>query len=104
MKKKIIALVLAVLMLAVLFTGCSKKETKKTFVVGFDAEFPPFGFIDEKGGYDGFDLALAAEVCDRLGWEFKATPIDWDSKDAELNSGNITCIWNGFTCTGRESE
>lgn len=74
----------------------------KTFTVGFDAEFPPFGFIDENGNYDGFDLALAQEVCNRLGWEFVAQPIAWDAKDAELAAGNIDCIWNGFTYQGRE--
>ena len=58
----------------------------------------------EDGSYDGFDLAMAKEVCDRLGWEFEAVPIDWDAKDAELSSGNINCIWNGFTYTGREDQ
>ena len=72
--------------------------------VGFDAEFPPFGYIAEDGSYDGFDLALAQEVCARLGWEYEAVAIDWASKDAELKAGNINCIWNGFTCTGREEE
>jgi len=73
-------------------------------IVGFDAEFPPYGFIAKDGSYDGFDLAMAKEVCDRLGWEFEAVAIDWDSKDFELSSGNINCIWNGFTYTGREEE
>lgn len=73
-------------------------------IVGFDAEFPPFGYIAEDGSYDGFDLALAQEVCARLGWEYEAVAIDWASKDAELKAGNINCIWNGFTCTGREEE
>ncbi len=68
-----------------------------TFTVGFDAEFPPFGFIADDGSYDGFDLALAKEVCNRLGWTFVAQPIDWTSKDAELSNGTIDCIWNGFT-------
>ncbi len=31
-------------------------------------------------------------------------PIDWDSKDMELESGNIDCIWNGFTMNGREDS
>ncbi len=74
----------------------------RTFTVGFDAEFPPFGFIADDGSYDGFDLAVAEEVCDRLGWTFVAQPINWDFKDAELSSGNIDCIWNGFTIEGRE--
>ena len=73
-------------------------------IVGFDAEFPPFGYIAEDGSYDGFDLALAQEVCARLGWEYEAVAIDWSAKDAELKAGNINCIWNGFTCTGREEE
>lgn len=73
-----------------------------TFTVGFDAEFPPYGYMDENGEYVGFDLDLAKEVCSRNGWEFQAQPIDWDSKDMELNSGSIDCIWNGFTMQGRE--
>lgn len=74
----------------------------RTFTVGFDAEFPPYGFMDENGEYVGFDLDLAKEVCARNGWEFVAQPIDWDSKDMELESGSIDCIWNGFTIQGRE--
>lgn len=72
------------------------------FVVGFDADFPPYGYIGDDGGYTGFDLDLAKEVCDRNGWEFVATPINWDAKDGELNGGSISCIWNGFTIEGRE--
>ncbi len=77
---------------------------KKTFTVGFDAEYPPYGFVADDGSYKGFDLDLAAEFCKRAGYEFKPQPIDWDSKDLELNQGNIDCIWNGFTVTGREND
>lgn len=75
-----------------------------TFTVGFDAEFPPYGYKDESGEYVGFDLDLAQEVCNRNGWTLVKQPIDWDSKDMELNSGTISCIWNGFTMDGREDE
>lgn len=77
---------------------------KTTFTVGFDANFPPYGYMDEDGEYVGFDLDLAQEVCDRIGWELVKQPIDWDSKDMELSSGSIDCIWNGFTYNGREDE
>lgn len=76
--------------------------TEGKFVVGFDQEFPPMGFVDEDGGYTGFDLELAEEVANRLGLEFVPQPIAWDAKDMELSSGTIDCIWNGFTMTGRE--
>lgn len=74
------------------------------FVVGFDAEYPPYGYKDDNGEYTGFDLELAQGVADLEGWELVKTPIDWDSKDMELNSGAIDCIWNGFTMTGREDD
>lgn len=75
---------------------------RTTFTVGFDAEFPPYGYKDEAGEYVGFDLDLARAVCEKNGWEFVAQPIDWDAKDMELSSGAIDCIWNGFTMNGRE--
>ncbi len=97
-----------------LLAACGKKEEavdadaavnnseRTTFTVGFDAEFPPYGYMDDNGEYVGFDLSLAEEVCKRNGWELVKRPIDWDSKDMELDSGSIDCIWNGFTMNGRE--
>ena len=75
-----------------------------TLIVGFDQDFPPMGFVGDDGEYTGFDLELAQEVAKRLGLEYEAQPIAWDSKDMELESGNIDCIWNGFTMTGREDD
>lgn len=102
--------VMLALVLAVSLADCAKNNEKQAgqssgkLIVGFDAEFPPFGFIAADGSYDGFDLALAKEACSRLGWDFEAVAIDWNSKDAELAAGSINCIWNGFTVTGREDE
>lgn len=89
--------------------GCGSSDGKKSadkekFIVGFDAAFPPYGYQDENGEYVGFDLDLAAEVCKRNDWELVKQPIDWNAKDMELNSGTISCIWNGFTMNGREDE
>lgn len=75
-----------------------------TFTVGFDQEFPPMGFVGDDGEYTGFDLEVAKAVAERLGLEFVPQPVDWAAKDMELESGNIDCIWNGFTMTGREDD
>ena len=83
--------------------GTEAAGNGKTFTVGFDASFPPYGY-QENGEYVGFDLDLAQEVCDRNGWEIVKTPIDWDAKNIELNGGSIDCIWNGFTMNGREDD
>ena len=125
--KKLIALTLALLLCLSLLTACGAKEESKpaddtaetpaetpaedtpaeeakTFTVGFDAEYPPYGYMDENGEYTGFDLELAAAVCEIKGWELVKKPINWDSKDMELDSDAIDCIWNGFTVTGREDQ
>ena len=88
--------------------GTTTAETAEaaggTLIGGFDQDFPPMGFVGDNGEYTGFDLDLAKEVASRLGLEYKAQPVAWDSKDMELESGNIDCIWNGFTITGREDD
>lgn len=111
LKKLMLAAALTAAAAGVL-VGCAGKTTQDnsaknsgdTFTVGFDAEFPPYGYKDESGEYVGFDLDLAAEVCERNGWKLVKQPIEWQSKDMELNSGMIDCIWNGFTMDGRESD
>ena len=100
--KRVLVALLAISMAAGVLTGCGSKGSEKTFTVGFDAEFPPYGYRDDNGEYVGFDLDLAAEVCKRQGWELVKQPIDWDANDMELSSGAIDCIWNGFTMNGRE--
>ena len=122
MKKKLVLLLVTAMAATTVMAGCGskdsgssdsgKKSTKEakvendddTFIVGFDASFPPYGFKDDSGEYVGFDLDLAQEVCDRNNWKLVKQPIDWDSKDAELNSETIDCIWNGFTMNGREDD
>ena len=98
--KKLVVLATALAALC----GCQERNTftDGQFIVGFDADFPPYGY-KEGAEYKGFDLDLAREVCVRRGWTFVANPVNWDAKDMELNSGSISCIWNGFTMQGREA-
>ena len=84
------------LLLAVGMSFPVTARAAQDFIVGFDAEFPPYGYMDN-GEYVGFDLDLAQGVCQRRGWNLIKRPINWDAKDAELSSGTISCIWNGFT-------
>lgn len=128
MKKRLItlgAVVAALAMSALLIAGCGgapssssasssaassaadeapSGEIPETIIVGFDNSYPPYGFIGDDGSYTGFDLDLATEVANRNNLQIELMPIDWDAKDALLNSGTINCIWNGFTMEGRESD
>ena len=87
MKKRMLAIMMSALVAAGICSGVTvyADAVSKTLTVGFD-------------------LDVAQKVCDNLGWELVKKPINWDSKDMELNSGNIDCIWNGFTINGREDD
>ncbi len=115
MKKTALLLaILTLLLAAVGFTSCTKnvqtvfepdRESKGTLKLGFDASYPPYGYLDtETNQYAGFDIEFAKLVCAKLGLTLELVPIDWDLKDKELNSGNIDCIWNGFTYETREED
>ena len=101
--KKICALFI---ILVLLLTGCNatkteevKQDKTKTLVVGLDDTFAPMGFRDDKGQLVGFDIDLAKAVDEKVGYEVSFQPIDWAMKETELNSGNIDCIWNGYSIT-----
>lgn len=105
--KKITALVLALILavMAVGFTGCGGKEAPKpnegtdrtSFTMGIDAEYPPFSYLDDNGEYTGFDVEVCKAVCDKLGWEFKVFPVNWDQKLVQLDSNECDCVWSGMT-------
>ncbi len=73
-------------------------------VIGLDDQFPPMGFRDETNQLVGFDIELAQAVCDRLGIEAVPTPIDWTTKEFELNGGKVDVLWNGLTITEERQE
>ena len=94
-----------------MLTGCNatkteevKQDKTKTLVVGLDDTFAPMGFRDDNGEIVGFDIDMAKEVTKRLGMELKFQPIDWASKELELNTGKITCIWNGLSVSPAREE
>lgn len=97
------AVVCAVITCAMIFSGCGKTDKSKSFTVGFDADFKPYGYV-ENNQYTGFDIDLAREVAERKNWKLVLKAINWDAKDMELNTGAIDCIWNGFTINGRENS
>ena len=82
----------------------SNVKEKGTFILGLDDSFPPMGFRSENGEIVGFDIDTAKEVASRLGVKLVPQPIDWNSKEQELATGNIDCIWNGFTVTPEREE
>lgn len=105
--KKIVALVMAVLMMAACFTACGadsgsdlaaiKKNGK--IVVGI-TEYAPMDYKDENGEWTGFDAEFARLFAEELGVECEFYVIaDWSKKFYELETKNIDAVWNGMTIT-----
>lgn len=78
-------------------TGWAYIEDKGEMIIGLDDAFAPMGFRDENGNLVGFDIDLANAVGEVLGINMVFQPINWDSKDLELSSKRIDCIWNGMS-------
>lgn len=133
-KKNLFALLLACLLLAVTFAGCTTQpaETtdpdepsgeateptvapadtdsdlayimdKGTLVIGITA-YAPMNYYDENGKLIGFDTEFAEALCAELGVTPEFIIIDWDSKELELKSKKIDCIWNGLTIKEERRE
>ena len=75
--KKIIAVLLAVMLAAVLFAGCSKTEaqatviTKNTMLIAYTEECAPFLYTDENGNLAGFDVEIIENIFDTIKNEYK---------------------------------
>ncbi|MCX7779737.1 MAG: amino acid ABC transporter substrate-binding protein [Negativicutes bacterium] len=100
--RKSLALILSILIAGLLLAGCGAGPKK--IVVGLDDNFPPMGFRDDKNTIVGFDVDMAKEAARRMGMEVEFKPIDWNSKEAELNGKRIDVLWNGLTITEKRKE
>ena len=98
--KKMFALLLAVLMVAALFTGCGK-SSENVLTVATSPDFAPMEFCDvSKTGQDqyvGFDIMLAKYIADELGMELEILPMSFDSCPTAVTSGKATLAISGFS-------
>ena len=113
-KSGLILTLVLLLTLSIFAAGCGSGDTKDTslsdiqkkgeLILGCDDKFPPMGFRDPDGNLVGFDLELAEAVCEKLEVKLNATPIDWSSKEMELESGKIDVIWNGYSISADRNK
>ena len=118
MKKRLCVLMALIMLFSAFAAGCGGGEdvaqdvdtslediqAKGQLILGLDDSFPPMGFKNENGEIVGFDIDVAEAVCEILGVELVLQPIDWSSKEMELNTGNIDCIWNGMSVSPERTE
>ncbi|MBT2729667.1 amino acid ABC transporter substrate-binding protein [Bacillus sp. ISL-75] len=105
--KRLIPMILVIAALFSILTGCSSKSSganDNTLVIGIDDKFAPMGFRDENNKIVGFDIDYANAAAEKMGKKVKFQPIDWSTKEAELSSGRIDLIWNGYTITDERKK
>ena len=120
MKKILSLLVIAAILCTSIFalSACNSKvediakiEERGEFICGITI-YAPMNYYDadgdlvadQSGELIGFDTELAKLVAERMGVNVKFQVIDWGSKYAELKSGAIDCILNGFTSNTKDTD
>ena len=123
--KKINALLLAMLLLVSITAAC-KKDTPATaespagtpaqvLRVGMECAYAPYNWTQFEeteytvsignGEYaDGYDVAIAKLVADKLGMNLEIVKTDWDGLPPSLTSGKIDLIIAGMTDTLERRE
>jgi polar amino acid transport system substrate-binding protein len=105
--KKLFSLSILLIISIIALVGCSSSPSSsdsKKLVIGIDDKFAPMGFRDENNEIVGFDIDYAKAAGEKMGKEVVFQPIDWSTKESELNSGRIDLIWNGYTITDERKE
>lgn len=110
--KKFISILLVAATAATMLAGCGSDssasdwsyiEEKGEMIIGI-TYFEPMNYKDKNGELTGFETEFAQAVCEKTGVKATFQKIDWESKEVELNSKTIDCIWNGLTITDDRKE
>lgn len=117
--KKLLSLVLVLIVAFGALSGCAARSDKEVFnsldsikknkkiKIGVFSDKPPFGFIDENGDNQGFDVYIAKQFAkDLLGDEnaVEFVLVEAASRVEYLETGKVDIILANFTVTDERKE
>ena len=106
MKKAIIIILAAVLLLGVV--GCKKEAKKTNLTVAMSPDFAPMEFVDtSKSGQDqyvGFDVTLANYLAGEFGLTLEIKPMSFDACQTAVQLGSVDMSISGFSWTAEREE
>lgn len=117
--KRLFTIILGAVLLTAGFTGCSRsgKETsaasfrtldeiKKSgkIVIGVFSDKAPFGYVDENGEYQGYDIYFAERIAKDLGVKAEYISTDPASRVEYATTGKADLILANFTVTEERAE
>ena len=97
-------LVLTLALSTLVFAGCGKKTEGKKLVVGTNAEFAPFEYINDDGEIDGFDIALMKAMGEEMGYDIEVVNMEFKSLTASLKTGGLDVVAAAMTITDERQQ
>lgn len=94
--KKIFLLFAMIFMFAA--CGGNKEAAQKVYVVGTNAEYPPFEYV-ENGEIAGFDAEIIKEAAKRMGIEYKWLNTNFDGLIPALQTKKVDIVIAGMSVT-----
>lgn len=104
----------AAFLTVVLFAGCNKSSTSARtveqikesgeIVVAIFSDKKPFGYVDEYGKYQGYDVYFANRIAEDLGVKVKYIPVEATSRVEFLVTGKVDIVLANFTVTPERAE
>ena len=73
-------------------------------VIGVFSDKAPFGYVDENGHYQGYDVYFGNRIGQDLGVEVEYVSLDPASRVAFLETGKVDIVLANFTVTAERAE
>lgn len=82
----------------------TQKTVTDHYIVGLDADFPPFAQQDDSGNISGFDIDTLRWIAEREGFEVEFMSVPWDQTIPMLEAGKIDLIASGMMVNDERRE
>ena len=92
-------LIIAMVSIAVVLSGCTEEEKKNKIIVGTEALFPPFEYVAEDGKITGFDIELVTTILTDLGYEVEIKDMAFQQLIGAVQTWIVDVIAAGMTIT-----
>ena len=111
--KKIIAVVIALVLTLSLAAAASADvvyrtldeiKASGTINIGVFSDKNPFGYVDENGEYQGYDVYFARRIAEDLGVELNFVSTEAANRVEYLETGKVDIILANFTVTPERAE